>query len=61
MVIGIVLRYSYGLERYDMATFLLRKEDENGNQVVIPITVELCGRGIVTNPEEKGVDDGEAC
>lgn len=43
-----------------MATFLLRKEDENGNQIVIPIKVELCGRGTVANPEEKGVDDGES-
>lgn len=41
-----------------MATFLIRKEDENGNQVVIPIKVELCGRGIVTSPEEKEAQDG---
>lgn len=42
-----------------MATYLLRKQDENGNTVVIPIKVEICGRGIVTPPpEEKGDSDG---
>lgn len=36
-----------------MATLFLTQEDENGNKVVIPITVELYGTGIVTNPKDK--------
>jgi hypothetical protein len=42
-----------------VATYFIRKQDENGNTVVIPIKVEICGRGIVTPPpEEKEAQDG---
>jgi len=42
-----------------MATFLLRKEDENGNTIVIPIKVEIQGRGIVTNPPDSPQKEAE--
>ncbi len=44
-----------------MATYLLRKQDEHGNTIVIPIKVEIQGRGIVTNPPDtpqKEAQDG---
>jgi len=41
-----------------MGTFFYPETQEDGTVVIIPITVQISGTGIVTNPEEKETSDG---